>query len=332
MPLIYPCYLIFAFLIIFLFIPVPFIYMACRRSVMWSAGAFIAAVFAIWLLKGAFVATFVCILCCPPIWVVSRLHMKGRKFSFETMLKSVGAYFLGAMLLIGVIFLISGQNIVDYTLDSLKTAFLSSQKGTTAYEGMVMFGHFDSLADSTWANVNTQAYRDAYMGLVDIDKITYTNRAVELIGQFLGQTLALVIVLGSLSGGVIAYCTSHKVLQKTKVLSERMPPLSSYHMPRKYGLYLVGAFLITLLLSKIDERYFLAYSLMEVIVFILYALQGVGLIMLIYSGRGGRNVGLLMVVVLLGFAPVGLSIVGMFDHLVNMRGRYIEGNKKEPPT
>lgn len=321
------CYVTYIIPLIILFLPIPYIYLACRRGTYWASLGYILTITGVWLLKGSMIAALIAVLLLPPVWIISRLHLKN-KFSFETVLKAFASFFIGIALLILIVYLITGQDILTYTLDVIKSAFLSSQKGSLSYQMLVSFGHFDSIVDLTPDNIQTPGFANAFNGIVDIDKIAYTNRAIEQLSGRLGPSLALLCLFSSMAGGYLSYAISHKILQKTKVLDGPLPSFGKWNIPRSFGIaaiVMVGVTFSGYLLSP--DSFLLAYSLTRIFVFILYGVQGASLIVHIYDYRGNKNMAIIVILVIFMLLPEAISIVGMGDHIMKIRERFDENIK-----
>ena len=324
------CYvgLLYAYILplLLVLIPIPCIYLACKRGIYHAAAGYILTIAALWVIASQAVAAVIGILILPPIWIISRLHLKNR-FSFETVLKTFGSFFLGVVLVIVAVWVISGQNVMDYILDLLKSIFLSAQKGTPAYQSLVALGHFNSLDMLTWENINTEAFINAITGAVDINKIEYTNRAIANLQNVLGLYLALMTLLHSMVGGFICYALSHKILQKAHVLEKPLPPFRKWSMPRSFGIAAAIMLVVSLIGTLVSpDSFYLAYSLIRIFVFGLYAVQGASLIMYFFSFQNNTAMGVLLIILLLLVGTL-LPIVGMADHLLNIRTRLDEAMK-----
>ncbi len=248
-----------------------------------------------------------------PVSFAAGIVIRKRLRMRHSVIFTSGAALAGVAAAIGVLWLFTQKNPIDYAADTMGHVL-----NTLGGPFVKMFYQVTRYIDILTGAV-TQAAVDATSASEAIIKMQ------EMVREFLNYSLVSYIIVFSLLMGLLSYVIPRAIAKKRHADVVPVPAFSDMCLPPRVWL----AFLISYLFAVVGESYgWASFDILKLTIYnaygIVFIVQGLSFLDYIYKkqhlGTGVRVLLHAVIVLLLGSSFV-LIIVGMFENISNLRKR-----------
>lgn len=246
-----------------------------------------------------------------PVVYAAGYVIRGKKRLRDSILISSGAVLAGGVLAIGVLQLITGLGVVDFSVESVGSA-------------LKLLGD-----DDIKMFYQTVRYADILTGTMTQEAVAATPAAeavvimMDMVREALDLMIVSIMLIYSLIAGFLCYTVPRNAAKKHGIQVAAIPAFKDYALPKRFWL----AYLISYVFAVIGVSYgWQSFDALEITIDYVFAfvfiVQGLSFLDFLYHtrkmGTGTRTVLHILAALILSSIIVW---VGLFENIVGMRKR-----------
>lgn len=298
---------------------VPGAYLMAKRGYGWGLAMLAAGALACWAIGGAALAVFAAIV---PLVLTVAVCVRRKVRAFTSMAAAAAAAMVGVGLLVGIVYLVSGKDVITYLVDLYAAEIAQSEDAAVLGYMLSRSGALSGelLTSEQFMELMTQI---SELGIEEIRAFATAEKQLAEIKTYLGGTVPTIVVSYGLYAAVVTYILGRVFVKISGREVAKMPPFSKFILPKQVSIYFVITYFLAIVPEIFGlEDFYLAGNILAAITGSILLLQGVSFVYYILE-KLIRRKGVRIVLTLVAFIVLGqiCMMLGLIEQIFRTRDK-----------